>query len=55
MSISFDVRHSIATQTLDRPEKKNALDDATIAELKQGIAQADKDHADQRTGISACA
>jgi enoyl-CoA hydratase len=36
-NLSFDVRDRIATITINRPEKLNALNDATIAELSQAI------------------
>ena len=36
-NLAFDVRDRIATITINRPEKLNALNDATIAELSQAI------------------
>ncbi len=45
MTVLYDVANNIATLTLNRPEKRNALDDATIAELKQSFAEADNDDA----------
>jgi enoyl-CoA hydratase len=36
-NLTFDVRDRIATITINRPEKLNALNDATIAELSQAI------------------
>lgn len=43
MSVLYDVADQIATLTLNRPEKRNALDDATIAALKEYFAQAEND------------
>ena len=43
MTVLYDVAQHIATLTLNRPEKRNALDDATIAELKAAFARADAD------------
>ena len=43
MSVLYDVANSVATLTLNRPDKRNALDDATIAALKQHFAEADRD------------
>ncbi len=43
MSVLYDVADQIATLTLNRPEKRNALDDATISALKEHFAQAEKD------------
>jgi methylglutaconyl-CoA hydratase len=42
-SVLYDVANHIATLTLNRPEKRNALDDATIAALKDHLAEADAD------------
>ncbi|HEV7703094.1 MAG TPA: enoyl-CoA hydratase-related protein [Gemmatimonadaceae bacterium] len=36
-NLAFDVRDRIATITINRPDKLNALNDATIAELSQAI------------------
>ena len=41
--VLYDVADNIATLTLNRPEKRNALDDLTITELKTLFAQADED------------
>ena len=35
MSTAYHVKNGVATVTLNRPEKRNALDDATIDDLKQ--------------------
>lgn len=43
MSVLYHVANRIATLTLNRPEKRNALDDRTIAELKGGFANAEQD------------
>jgi methylglutaconyl-CoA hydratase len=43
VSVRYDVADRVATLTLNRPEKKNALDDATIADLKAHFARADAD------------
>ena len=43
MTVLYDVANHVATLTLNRPEKRNALDDATIAELKRRFAEADAD------------
>ncbi len=45
MTVLYDVANHVATLTLNRPEKRNALDDAMIAELKQRFAEADRDAA----------
>jgi methylglutaconyl-CoA hydratase len=36
----YDVADSVATLTLNRPEKRNALNGALVAALKRGVAQA---------------
>jgi len=41
--VLYDVANQIATLTLNRPEKRNALDDLTIAELKENLAAAESD------------
>ena len=43
VTVLYDVANHVATLTLNRPEKRNALDDATIAELKRCFAEADGD------------
>jgi methylglutaconyl-CoA hydratase len=43
VSVLYDVANNVATLTLNRPDKRNALDDATIAALKQRFAEADRD------------
>jgi methylglutaconyl-CoA hydratase len=43
VNVLYDVANRIATLTLNRPEKRNALDDRTIAELKQYLRTADTD------------
>jgi methylglutaconyl-CoA hydratase len=43
VSVLYDVAQNIATLTLNRPDKRNALDDATIAALKERFAEADAD------------
>ncbi|HEX6063397.1 MAG TPA: enoyl-CoA hydratase/isomerase family protein, partial [Longimicrobiales bacterium] len=45
MTVLYDVADRVATLTLNRPDKRNALDDATIAQLKVRFAEADADHA----------
>lgn len=37
-SLLFDVRDRVATITVNRPERLNALDDATMGELEEAIA-----------------
>ncbi|MDQ6886610.1 MAG: enoyl-CoA hydratase-related protein [Gemmatimonadota bacterium] len=39
-TLAFDVRDRIATITINRPDKLNALDDATIADLGRAIEEA---------------
>jgi methylglutaconyl-CoA hydratase len=41
--VLYDVANQIATLTLNRPDKRNALDDRTIAELKENFAAAEAD------------
>ncbi|MGI8498776.1 MAG: enoyl-CoA hydratase/isomerase family protein [Gemmatimonadaceae bacterium] len=41
-TLAFDVRDRIATITIDRPDKLNALDDDTIADLGQAIDEASR-------------
>jgi methylglutaconyl-CoA hydratase len=41
--ILFAVASSVATITLNRPEKRNALDDLTVEELKDALARAEDD------------
>jgi methylglutaconyl-CoA hydratase len=43
VTVLYDVANHVATLTLNRPEKRNALDDVTIAELKQHFTAADAD------------
>lgn len=43
MKVLYEVAGRVATLTLNRPEKRNALDDETIAELKASFAAADAD------------
>jgi methylglutaconyl-CoA hydratase len=44
-SVLYSANEAIATLTLNRPEKRNALDNETIAELGKGVARADQDNA----------
>ena len=41
--IVYAVENSVASITLNRPEKRNALNDALIAEIKRGLEQASHD------------
>jgi methylglutaconyl-CoA hydratase len=41
--ILLDINRSVARITLNRPEKRNALNDAIIAELKDALRKADSD------------
>ena len=41
--ILYAVENSIARITLNRPEKRNALNDALIAEIKRGLVNASRD------------
>ena len=41
--ILYSVDNFVATITLNRPEKRNALNDALIAEIKQGLERASQD------------
>ena len=41
--ILYSVDNSVATITLNRPEKRNALNEALIAEIKQGLERASQD------------
>ncbi|HEU4434731.1 MAG TPA: enoyl-CoA hydratase-related protein [Pyrinomonadaceae bacterium] len=41
--ILYAVENAVARITLNRPEKRNALNDALIAEIKRGLAQAAAD------------
>src|SRR5437868_3647204 len=43
MALKYTFTDGIATITLDRPDKRNALNDEIIAGLKAKIAQADQD------------
>lgn len=43
MSTTYTVRDGVATVLLNRPEKRNALDDATIAKLADGFRKAEQD------------
>ena len=42
--ILYSVNGSVATVTLNRPEKRNALNDRLIGELKKALVLADEDH-----------
>jgi methylglutaconyl-CoA hydratase len=41
--ILYAVENSVASITLNRPEKRNALNEALIAEIKRGLANASQD------------
>jgi enoyl-CoA hydratase len=41
-NLTFDVRDRVATITINRPEKLNALNDATIAELSEAIDEVNR-------------
>lgn len=41
--IIYEIRNNAAIVTLNRPEKRNALNDQLIADLRQAIAEADAD------------
>jgi methylglutaconyl-CoA hydratase len=41
--IIYEIENNIATITLNRPEKRNALNDALINSLKNSLREADKD------------
>ena len=43
--IAYKVNGAVATVMLNRPEKRNALNDQTIADLKKAFADADADEA----------
>jgi methylglutaconyl-CoA hydratase len=43
--IIFSIEGALATLTLNRPDKRNALDDALVAALKDGLRQADENEA----------
>lgn len=43
--VRYAVADHVATLTMDNPEKRNALDDATIGELRGGLARAKADEA----------
>lgn len=43
--IRFETRGPLAVVTLNRPERRNALDSLTVAELHRAIARADEDAA----------
>jgi enoyl-CoA hydratase len=44
-NLSFDLADAIATITINRPDKLNALNDAVIAELGEAIARVESDEA----------
>ena len=43
--IRLEKSAAVCTVTLNRPEKRNALDETTIVELKRGFAEAEQDAA----------
>lgn len=45
MSVSFDVDGDVAVVTIDRPERRNAVDGATAVELASAFRRFDADHA----------
>lgn len=45
MSVSFDVDGDIAVVTIDRPDRRNAVDGATAVELASAFRRFDADHA----------
>jgi len=50
--ILYVVENGVARITLNRPEKRNALNDALIAEIKRGLAQAAADESVRAVVIS---
>lgn len=41
--IDFEIRDSVAYLTMNRPDKRNAIDDVTVMELTDGFTKADGD------------